>query len=100
MSKGAVTNAVQRALQNGLAWRFRRSCALRFSEGILISAPDRTHSSRRSTPEEMDALECLRFSGESTVFGIGETKTLATDAVLQRAVPFLEIFRSRQTDGG
>jgi hypothetical protein len=42
----------------------------------------------------------LRFSGESTAFGIGETKTLTTDAVLQRAVPFLEIFRSRQTDGG
>src|SRR5271166_3046292 len=37
------------------------------------------------------APECLRFSGESTAFGIGETKAPPTHALLKHAVLFLEI---------
>ena len=37
------------------------------------------------------APECLRFSGESTAFGIGEAKAPPTHALLKHAVLFLEI---------
>ena len=37
------------------------------------------------------APECLRFSGESTAFGIGEAKAPPTHALLEHAVLFLEI---------
>ena len=42
------------------------------------------------------ASECLRFSGESTAFGIGETKAPPTHALLKHAVLFLEILNHVQ----
>ena len=42
------------------------------------------------------APECLRFSGESTAFDIGETKAPPTHALLKHAVLFLEILNHVQ----
>ncbi len=42
------------------------------------------------------APECLRFSGQSTAFGIGETKAPPTHALLKHAVLFLEILNHVQ----
>src|SRR5258708_4796293 len=42
------------------------------------------------------APQCLRFSGESTAFGIGETKAPTTHALLKHAVLFLVILNHVQ----
>src|SRR5271166_4710660 len=42
------------------------------------------------------APECLRFSGESTAFGICETKASPSHALLKHAVLFLEILNHVQ----
>ena len=42
------------------------------------------------------APECLRFSGESTAFGIGEMKAPPTHALLKHAVLFLQILNHVQ----
>ena len=42
------------------------------------------------------APECLRFSGESTAFGIGETKAPPTHALLEQAVLSLKVLNHVQ----
>ena len=37
------------------------------------------------------AAECVRFSGESSTFGVGETDAASTEAVLEQTVLFLEV---------
>jgi hypothetical protein len=65
-----------------------------------VPSQQRVRRDQGFKPAQHLAPEYLGFSGESTAFGIGETKTLPAHALLQHAVLFLEILDGRGRSSG